>query len=29
MIAGDLPLSGMKIALSSAPAASETLNITS
>jgi len=29
MIAGDLPLSGMKIALSSAPTASETLNITS
>jgi hypothetical protein len=29
MIPGDLPLTGMKTALSSAPAASETLNITS
>jgi hypothetical protein len=29
MIAADLPLSGMNTALSSAPAASETLNITS
>jgi len=29
MITGDLPLNGMKAALSSAPAASMTLNITS